>query len=460
MEVDGQPINTLPATGVPIAPVTIHTYRERINSLPTDTGKQSPMDRLGSRIEKLAEFIEGKKNVHHEIRKLVGSIATAYRLASEAPMIRVSSTQTSPFVTPERKLQDRDGSKVAMNTGTVADGDPVAEDKQKSRSRTGKRKQRNSPDPIDTQVKKKKDLNPSPLKAVAKQGAGKKEENEWEKVRSRKERRKQFKEQLPTQPEIKPRPEPKRKKPRKWIRPDALIIRPKENVKYSDVLTRIKAAVPKDQVCNVDKIRKTAAGNMLITLSKKSTDKGQALKKTIAGVLLEDAAVISKGPQEELEIRDLDDITTKDDIRTALQEAAGDDTEIPTNAVKIRSAFSGTQTAWVTLPVAAAQKIIGDKGKIRIGLVNCRVRAVKRPRPCYKCWHYGHVAAQCKSGKDRSKLCIKCGQLDHQAVTCPNKAKCLLCAEEPNSKDTAHQAGSSRCAAFQVALKKITDKRA
>ncbi|GBP15361.1 Probable RNA-directed DNA polymerase from transposon X-element [Eumeta japonica] len=53
------------------------------------------------------------------------------------------------------------------------------------------------------------------------------------------------------------------------MRPDALIIRPKEKEKYSEILSRIKTAVPSEQVGNtVDKIRKTGARDMLITLSK------------------------------------------------------------------------------------------------------------------------------------------------------------------------------------------------
>ncbi|XP_036231721.2 putative 115 kDa protein in type-1 retrotransposable element R1DM [Bactrocera oleae] len=108
---------------------------------------------------------------------------------------------------------------------------------------------------------------------------------------------------------------------------------------------------------------------MLITLSKKSTDKGLALQKTIAGALLDAAAVISKGPQEELEIRDLDEVTTQDDVQKALKEAAGDGIEILTNAIRVRAAFSRTQTARVTLPVATARKIVGENGKIRIGMI-------------------------------------------------------------------------------------------
>ncbi|CAG5072368.1 Protein of unknown function, partial [Cotesia congregata] len=60
--------------------------------------------------------------------------------------------------------------------------------------------------------------------------------------------------------------------------------------KYAEILRRIKQAVPDEQVrTTVEKIHKTKTGNMLITLSKKSIDKGQALQKAITDVLQKEA---------------------------------------------------------------------------------------------------------------------------------------------------------------------------
>ncbi|GBP72848.1 hypothetical protein EVAR_48832_1 [Eumeta japonica] len=144
--------------------------------------------------------------------------------------------------------------------------------------------------------------------------------------------------------------------------PDALIIRPAEKAKYAEILRRIKKDVPQDQTRDVvDKVQKTSNGNMLITLSRKSADKGQALLKTIQSILKEEAQVICKGPEEQLEIRDIDEETTKNDVREALQEAAGDDYKIPEEVIKIRPAYRGTQTASVRLPAATAQKILRER---------------------------------------------------------------------------------------------------
>ncbi|GBP65566.1 Uncharacterized 50 kDa protein in type I retrotransposable element R1DM [Eumeta japonica] len=241
------------------------------------------------------------------------------------------------------------------------------------------------------------------------------------------------------------------------MRPEALIIRPTDKDKYSG---RIKTAVPADQVCGtVEKIRKTEAGDMLITLSKGSADKGKALHKTISEILQDDAKVINTGPEEDLEIRDIDDTTTTGDILAALQKVAGNECDITAEAIKIRKAFRGTQTASVTLAAATAQKLVGEYGKIRIGWVNCRIRTVLRPVRCYKCWHFGHRAIQCKSEKDRSNICIKCGEEGHKLTKCNKPARYALCADHPGIENVAHQAGSNRCPVYQEALKKITNSR-
>lgn len=173
-----------------------------------------------------------------------------------------------------------------------------------------------------------------------------KNKNDWQKVQSKKGRRRQEKEQPPKQPSNKPRPEPKRKKPRKRTRPDALIIRPAEKTKYADILRRIKQDVPDEQVRTaVEKIYRTNSGDMLITLTRKSSGKGHALRESIAGILKEDAKVICSGPQETLEIRDIDDDTSNKDIQAALWKTAGETCEIPLEAIKIRKAYRGTQMA-------------------------------------------------------------------------------------------------------------------
>ncbi|GBP78225.1 hypothetical protein EVAR_55785_1 [Eumeta japonica] len=112
--------------------------------------------------------------------------------------------------------------------------------------------------------------------------------------------------------------------------PKALIIRPKEKSKYADILTRIKKDVYDDQVrSTVEKIRKTELEELLIVLTKKNTDRGKSLQKTIADLL---------------------EIAPKSHEKGGWRE--------------------------ITYSIGRNQEVLGKHGKIRIGWVDCHIKAV------------------------------------------------------------------------------------
>ncbi|CAB0039186.1 unnamed protein product [Trichogramma brassicae] len=96
----------------------------------------------------------------------------------------------------------------------------------------------------------------------------------------------------------------------------------------------------------------------------------------------------------------------------------------------LRKAYAGTQVAVVALPddlAATALKL----GHVRIGWVNCRIRAREEAARCYRCWSPGHVAARCK-GPDRTELCYRCGQKGHQAKDCKGQPSSPRTADDEN----------------------------
>jgi len=84
--------------------------------------------------------------------------------------------------------------------------------------------------------------------------------------------------------------------------------------------------------------------------------------------------------------------------------------------IGLRRDFGGSQVTVAVLPVGAAQKLV-QKGRARIGLVNCRVRPGQTRTRCFRCLAMGHVSKSC-TGPDRSTCCRRCGALGHRPKDC------------------------------------------
>ncbi|XP_025264501.1 uncharacterized protein LOC112637952 [Camponotus floridanus] len=136
---------------------------------------------------------------------------------------------------------------------------------------------------------------------------------------------------------------------------------------------------------------------------------GKLCPKATEKVLGENATVRSKTPEVDLEIKDLDEITTKEEILEALQRDLGTDCGVTLESVRsLRNGYGGTKTAAVRLAAPTAKKLL-ERTHIRVPWTDCSVREVIRPLKFYTCWHFGHLYKNCKSRVDRSKSCIKCG---------------------------------------------------
>ena len=136
------------------------------------------------------------------------------------------------------------------------------------------------------------------------------------------------------------------------------------------------------------------------------------------------------------------------------------DNVVAANAVKsLRRAYGETQIAHVRLPAEVARKVIGERGKIRIGLVICSIREINVRLEYLRCWQSGHVARQCKSDIDRTDLCIKREKIGHKIADYANEAHCVICAETNFEEHCKHVAGSRRCPVFQEGYKRNITKR-
>lgn len=154
--------------------------------------------------------------------------------------------------------------------------------------------------------------------------------------------------------------------------------------------------------------------------------------------------------QTNIVCKDIDEITTKQEVIQAIQEQF-QMVKITEAAIRsLRPAYGGTQVAVLSIPSEKAKSLI-QAGKVNIGWTVCRLREYVRPRTCYRCLGYGHMAQVCKNA-DRSKRCRRCGEEGHLAKICAKEPKCMLC-EDSTGGTQNHIAGSSRCPKYRSALK-------
>lgn len=121
------------------------------------------------------------------------------------------------------------------------------------------------------------------------------------------------------------------------------------------------------------------------------------------------------GRRELLEIRDLAEWTTKEEVTAAVRTCTGD-TADSAKVVNLRKMYGRSQVALVLVTFEGAKKIMASR-RLRVGMVSCRVRRSETKVRCFRRLAYGHVSKSC-TGPDRRDCCRKCGESGHKAASC------------------------------------------
>lgn len=225
-----------------------------------------------------------------------------------------------------------------------------------------------------------------------------------------------------------------------------------EGNSYLDLLTKVKQAIKnKNDTDAIRTIRSTKEGKLLLTLDKND----EALRNIKDNLRNQNAGLLTTelGPKKNytsLLIRGITMDSAKEDVENAITQFV-DTSQADYRISDLRPMGNQRLTATITLRDTEAEKLVAERN-IQIGLVRCKIiKKIKVPR-CSVCWSYNHTRDKC-AGPHRQ--CHKCGGTDHQTDNCvKDEDMCPLC-ELPG-----HRAGTSRCASFKTALKKVkTDKR-
>lgn len=225
-------------------------------------------------------------------------------------------------------------------------------------------------------------------------------------------------------------------------RPEAVIVQA-EGLSYSDMLKKIKADKEVQAVsANFSTVSMTKAGHLRVVLNK-ATGNGEKISRTLQRAVGENAKSVTLKDKTTVQISDVDEEATNEDILTAITERAGIIEEV--NITSKRKVGRGVQLIYATIPTSAVHKVIP---RLRIGYTNCKVRQIINVKKCFKCQGFGHTRANC-TGKEVTDQCWRCGETGHKSRACERNPKCFLCVREATND---HMMGTRRCHAYKRAL--------
>ncbi|KAM8702705.1 hypothetical protein ACLKA7_000835 [Drosophila subpalustris] len=231
--------------------------------------------------------------------------------------------------------------------------------------------------------------------------------------------------------------------PRRRNRPDAILVKCKDAADYAKVLASVQTSKELQQYKdNVRGVRRTAAGEVLLQMSKTADDATSKLHHAVQKALGESANVTVISDKVRLEIRDLPEWASAEDVTLAILKHMEGDLPVE-SAPKLRKGYRGTQIASMFLNKAIAVTLLALRD-IRIGWALCSIRSTVDPRRCYKCLEFGHTAARCRSKHDASKKCFNCGGEGHSSKDCTHMASCILCTRA-GAQNKAHNTLSKGC---------------
>ena len=119
------------------------------------------------------------------------------------------------------------------------------------------------------------------------------------------------------------------------------------------------------------------------------------LQTLVSTTLAGSATVQTLSYKETVDIKDLDETTTAEEVAQAITSVIGPGIFTTAN-IRLRTSYNGTQATSVLLPVAATKKLMKAR-KLRIGWVNNWIRQSETVTRCFKCHEIGHLARNCKS---------------------------------------------------------------
>lgn len=218
-------------------------------------------------------------------------------------------------------------------------------------------------------------------------------------------------------------------------------------------MTKIKSCDSVKAVSDrIVELSKTKGGDLLVRVNLKSQNIAPLLE-ALNEAMGNEAVANHLVQYQKVVIQDLDEQSEEVEILEAISGI----TSVPPNAARVTTFMSMSKCQkWViiSLTVTAAHEV-QKSGRVRVGYVNCRVRAWedRGRKRCPKCLAEGNGCSTCK-GPNRSNCCRKCGKCGesgHQGVMCSaTEDKKAVFIEQLQNESTEANATTTRSLETEV----------
>ncbi|XP_054014767.1 DNA ligase 1-like [Hylaeus anthracinus] len=238
-----------------------------------------------------------------------------------------------------------------------------------------------------------------------------------------------------------------RKKKPKWAAPkkDPVMIRIDESNNYKQSYERIKNIIEKYK--GIKRLRKSRTDQLIIEMS--DSGETEILKEDIIKNIGKDQ-VKTLQKKFDLEIIDVDPMVDKNDVMQALENINIKKEDM---IVKVlRPTRLGTQKAIVELPVSYI-KLIREKKKIKIGVINTKMEAAPKSIKCYRCHGLGHYSTNCKEKIKDNLRCRRCNTDGHKEEECSKPFQCRSCVHQRLPFE--HRMGTMSYLVFRNTIKEL-----
>ena len=395
-------------------------------------------EQLLKELEELHKHAKGQKSLYTPVRNSIESVRAAFSRLSDAmddaasPLIdaqlNIMDVPETPTPLPSRSIPEQHAM-VRLTPETLPSAASVEPDEWKKAE--GGRKGRKRPDDTANKRDKKK------MNLTQKEGAV---------GPDRREKRDRGRRNLPPSLE-------------KIVISSTGMQKPGEKggKSYAEVLNELHSTVGTSGGAAVaHSIRRTARGELVVRLRPEAAGAG-AMRNILRGAAGPSLQVRHETAKETVIIRDLyEGAEGAENVINSLCRVLGEECRGSVRVKSLRPAFGGTFTCTAEVPRSSESSRMLKEGRVRVGLVMCRVRERVEVRRCFRCLGYGHLAAQC-SGEDRHDTCLRCWKGGHKSSKSEAPVRCGLC--EKAGAESSHWCGSAKCSMFGAELRRCRNQK-